>query len=69
MEEEEKPDINLRKYKTHQKKFPWALIRKIVIACTTIGLMYYFINQSKKTQEPPVNNQVDSTEVEVDVEL
>ena len=56
----EKPEIDLNKYRQHQKRIPWGLIRKIIIAITTILLMYYFINQEK---------QIDTSEgIEVDVE-
>lgn len=39
MEEDEK--INLKRFKTHQRKFPWALFRKILIALTLIGVLWY----------------------------
>ena len=61
----EKPEIDLNKYRQHQKRIPWGLIRKIIIAITTILLMYYFINQVEESKE----KQIDTSEgIEVDVE-
>lgn len=66
--EENKPDINLQKYRQHQRRIPWGLIRKIIIGASTIGLIYYFINQMEGMQkEQEVKPAAD--EVEVDVEL
>lgn len=60
----EKPQIDLNKYRQHQKKIPWGLIRKIIIGVATILLLYYFVNQMENTQEKKSEK---SDEIEVDV--
>lgn len=43
----EEPEINLKRFKRHERKIPWALIRKIIIAAILIGLTLYFTNSLK----------------------
>lgn len=64
---ENKPEIDLHKYRQHQRKIPWGLIRKIIIGASTIGLIYYFMHQMEDIQKK--EQQEKSKEIEVDVEL
>ena len=53
--------IDLSRFKRHERKFPWALIRKIIIAAVLIGLSVYLSNTLK-------NTSVKSNEIELDLE-
>ena len=41
-------ELDIRKYKKHEKKFPWGLVRKIIIAAILIGLFYYLQKEMRK---------------------
>ena len=66
--EENKPDIDLQKYRQHQRRIPWGLIRKIIVGAATLGLVYYFVNQMEEMKEQQEVKPA-ADEVEVDVEL
>ena len=52
---EEGDKLDLRRFKRHEKKIPWSLIRKIVIALVMILLTIYLgkviKNKENKTNE------------------
>ena len=62
----DKPQIDLNKYRSHQRKIPWVLIRKIVIVSIIIGLLYFFKDVMKGEKVKVVNPQDD---IEVEIEL
>lgn len=63
MKEEERYGMNLKKYKKHQRSFPWALVRKIVIAIALIGLAIYLNNVLKEKE----NTAPDDQEIEIEL--
>ena len=51
---DEKP-VNLKQYQKHEKRFPWALIRKIVIVLVLLGLLIYLSKTDSKDKSPQPN--------------
>jgi hypothetical protein len=47
----EEAKIDLKRFKRHERKFPWALIRKILIAAVLLGLVYYLNTVLKNRKE------------------
>ncbi len=43
------PKIDLKRFKKHERKIPWALIRKIIIALVLLGLIIY-LNHTMKSK-------------------
>ncbi|UKN00530.1 hypothetical protein K6119_12385 [Paracrocinitomix mangrovi] len=64
-----KPKVDLSKYRNHQRKFPWGLIRKLIIAVVIIGLVYYFVDIIEKRNEERLKQEYNSKEIEVEVEI
>jgi len=64
--DEKNSDIDLRRFKKHQRKFPWVFIRKLIIVAVLLGLFYYI-----KTEFDRKSSQDnDASEgIEVDVEI
>jgi hypothetical protein len=62
MKDKEDYDINLGRFKTHQRKFPWSLIKKVIIAVVLIGLLVY-LNRVLSNKEHKEEG------IEVDVEM
>jgi hypothetical protein len=62
---EDKPKIDLGRYRNHQRKIPWVLIRKIVILTVIIGLLYCFKDLMKSKEEKI--NPPEGIEVEIEV--
>jgi len=59
-------DIDLKRFKKHQRKFPWAFIRKLIIVAVLLGLFYYIKTEFDKKS----SQEIDSSEgIEVDVEI
>lgn len=60
-------DINLKRFKKHQRKFPWAFIRKLIIVIVLLLVFYYIKSEfDKKSKE----GKLDVFEgIEVDIEI
>ena len=59
--EEEKPDIDLAKYRKHKKEIPWPLIRKLIIAVILASVLLYLYNYEAKSTA-----QIDDSELEIE---
>jgi uncharacterized membrane protein len=59
--EDDKPDINLKKFRKHEKTFPWSLIRKLVIAIILGGVLFYLY---KTLEQKP--KKINDTELEIE---
>lgn len=59
----EDSDINLSRFRRHNKERPWSLIRKLLIAVALIGLLYYVYYEM--TLEPV--SSIDATELEIEM--
>ena len=55
---DERPNINLARFKRHEKKFPWTIIRKLIIAIILLGLMYFAADSLKNAKNN--QNQIDA---------
>ena len=53
-------EIDLKRFKKHQRKIPWHLIRKIIVAIVLIGLSIYLTKSIKGKKNP-------NTEIELDL--
>lgn len=62
---ENEPEIDLNRFRKHQRRIPWVLIRKIVIVSVIIGLLYFFKDLLKQKS----TNQENQNGIEVEVEL
>lgn len=51
--------INLSRFKRHERKFPWALVRKIIIAAILIGLTVYLSNTLREKKNRSNEIQLD----------
>ncbi len=60
---DEDSDIDLRRFRRHNKETPWSLIRKLLIAVALIGLLYYVYYEM--TSEP--FSSIDATEIEIEM--
>lgn len=54
---DDKPEINLKRFKSHERKIPWQLIRKVVIAAVIIGLSIYLSKSLKEKSNS--NNEIE----------
>jgi hypothetical protein len=64
--EDERIDIDLKRFKSHQRRFPWAFIRKAIIVSVILGLFYYIKTEfDKKSTKETIDV---SQGIEVDVE-
>lgn len=55
--------VNLRQYQRFERKFPWSLILKIIIAGLLIAAILYMTKMLETTETAPENG------IEVEVEL
>jgi hypothetical protein len=53
----ERNQINLKQYKKHEKKFPWALIRKIIVVALMFGLLFY-LSRTVMSKPDPKSNEI-----------
>ena len=60
---EDKPEIDLDRFRNHKRSIPWALIRKIVIVSVILGLLYFFKDLMQKKKDVPP--ETDGIEVEI----
>ena len=63
---EPKPQIDLNRYRNHQRKFPWGLVRKLIIGIATVLLLYYFTQQMAEANEKKEDEKPNEIEVEID---
>lgn len=50
-------DLNLAKYKRHEKKFPWIFLIKVLVGGFLVWLIFQMIHEveNKKTNASPAN--------------
>ena len=64
---EEEMKLDLKRYKGHHRKFPWALIIRIVVALVTIGiLLLLFESLSDLKVNDAINDSNEEFTIEVD---
>ena len=64
----ENNSVNLKKYKVHYRKFPWALIIRIIVAFVSIAIivvMLDYIDERRKNKQIPATEQ--DFELEIDI--
>ncbi len=62
---EEEIEINLNRYRRHERKFPWRLIKNLIVTIILATLMYILAQEiSKMNAKEPQNLQ--EIEVEID---
>lgn len=52
------PQLNFRKYKSHQKKHPWNLILKLLLAAVVIGLLVW-VRSSARKENPKKSQEIE----------
>lgn len=62
MDQQDSPKLDIRKFKRHQRKYPWSLIIKILMASIIIGLLVY-LNKILDDKKPEDRKEI---EVEID---
>lgn len=66
MENEEELKVDLKKFKGHHRKFPWALIIRIIVAIVSVGIivvLLQFLGEVKARQE---KEETLDTEIEIE---
>lgn len=59
---EDKPEIDLNRFRSHKRRIPWVLIRKLVIVSVILGLLYFLkdlIEEKKVVQPKPEGYEVE----------
>lgn len=64
MEQKENLKINLKQFKGHYRKFPWALIFRIFFALLSIGLIFFMI---RFVSEIKSKNPENKDEIQLDL--
>jgi len=59
-------ELDLKKYKNHNRKFPWKLIVRIITALISIAMIWYVSQVLKERQME--NQQKENAELEIEVE-
>jgi short subunit fatty acids transporter len=54
----DEPKLSISKYKRHQKKMPWPLIFKILIAILVV-LLLFWLNKPKKESPNNYNEKIE----------
>jgi hypothetical protein len=51
---EDKPEIDLNRFRSHKRRIPWVLIRKLVIVSVILGLLFFLkdLIEDKKVVQP-----------------
>lgn len=55
-ESSQQQKLNLKQFKRHERRFPWALVIRITVALITIGMIFYlseiaFVRPHKKSND------------------
>lgn len=59
---EDKPEIDLNRFRSHKRRIPWVLIRKLVIVSVILGLLFFLkdlIEDKKVVQPKPEGYEVE----------
>lgn len=62
--EEEKPNIDLAKHQSHQRKFPKKLIRAIIYAAVLLFLLFYGFDYLAQLQGD--NKKINDFEIQIE---
>lgn len=63
--ENEELEINLNRFRRHQRKFPWRLIKNLFVVVVLSTLLYFLATEAAKMRENQ-SKSFDEIEVEVD---
>ena len=63
--ENEELEINLNRFRRHQRKFPWRLIKNLFVVVVLSTLLYFLAKEAAKMRENQ-SKSFDGIEVEVD---
>jgi hypothetical protein len=56
------PEIDLNRFRSHKRRIPWVLIRKLVIVSVILGLLFFLkdlIEDKKVVQPKPEGYEVE----------
>ena len=62
---EDDQKVDLQQFRRHQRKFPWKLIKNLLVTILLAGLLYYLSKEIQRMQQPNPT-PIDGIEVEVD---
>lgn len=69
MEEDKDNEINLKQYRNHVRKFPWALVIRIFTITIAIGIIYYTVTILNENQNKIIQSADDAdNELEIEIE-
>lgn len=57
--------VDLKKFKGHYRKFPWALIIRVIVACISIGIIFVMVKSVAELKE---KKQKDKERDEIQIE-
>ncbi|MCG8576210.1 MAG: hypothetical protein MI810_15070 [Flavobacteriales bacterium] len=61
--EQEEIKVELRQFKRHERKFPWRLLWRVIVAVLILGLLYYF----SKLVEEKATTDTESSDDEIEI--
>lgn len=65
MENLQDKKVDLKQFKGHHRRFPWAMLVRVFIAFATIAMIWYFMEWTKEIQYPRAIRQ-DDHEIEIE---
>lgn len=64
-EPEEKIVVDFKKFKGHHRKFPWALVIRVLVAAVCIGIIFFLVEYLDDWRK---NQPTDQPEIEIEFE-
>lgn len=57
--------VNLKQFKGHHRRFPWAMLVRVLVACASIGMIWFLMDWTKELSD---KNAVEEKDYSIEIE-